>query len=103
MKSKAMTVNEGKVKAAFGKLQANPAAFGPVEKGLNSMYAKLNLDLNQREKLALMREIFAERGTQSAADAPISNSSSTVPLLAYECTSCPHPAPYENCYRDGCS
>jgi hypothetical protein len=93
MKKKVMIVNEGKVKAAFEKLQANPAAFGPVEEALNSMYTKLNLGLNQREKLVLMREIFAERGTQRAADDPVVPSSCTVSLLAYECTSCPNPIP----------
>ena len=93
MKKKVMIVNEGKVKAAFEKLQANPAAFGPVEEALNSMYTKLNLDLNQREKLALMREIFAELGTQRAADAPVVPSSCTVPLISYQCTSCSNPIP----------
>jgi hypothetical protein len=93
MKKKAISVNEGKVKAAFEKLQANPAAFGPVEKALNGMYTKLNLGLNRGEKLALTREIFADRGIQSASDDPPVPSSYTVPLLAYECTSCPHPIP----------
>jgi hypothetical protein len=94
MNSKVTIVNKAKVMAAFEKLQANPAAFGPVEEALNSMYTKLNLGLNQREKLALMKEVFAERPIRSGdTDPVISNSSCTVSLLAYECTSCPHPIP----------
>jgi len=93
MDSKKTAIDNSKLAAAFSKLQANPETLRPVEDALNSMITKLNLGLNQHETQALVKEIFTGQEARMGDTDPPSYSSCTVRLLAYECTSCPHPAP----------
>jgi len=93
MESKNPAIDDSKLAAAFSKLQANPDTLRPVEEALNSMIKKRNLGLNQHETQALVKEIFTGHGARLGDPDPPSYSSCTVRLLAYECTSCPHPAP----------
>ena len=93
MYSKEMTIDNTKIEAAFAKLQANPEKLTPVEVALNDVFENHNLNLNEQEKLTLLRGVFTSQGesyfvSRDLPQAIPQDLNCTVPLISYQCTGC---------------
>ena len=89
MYSKEMTIDNTKIEVAFAKLQANPEKLTPVEAALNDFFENLNLNLNQQEKLTLLRGIFTSQGESSFGSFDLPRDLNCTPsLISYQCTGC---------------
>ena len=89
MSSKEMTIDNTKIEVAFAKLQANPEKLTPVEVALHDFFENLNLNLNEQEKLTLLRGVFTSPGEPCFVSSDLPRDLNCTPsLLAYQCTGC---------------
>ena len=89
MGSNKMTVKNAKIEAAFAKLRTNPEALTSVVAALSDLFKKLNLDLNEQERLTFLKRVFAstEEADVVAQGIP-ADLNCTVKVISYQCTGC---------------